>query len=94
MKRRWGNAVAAGLLAAGLAFWLTRQDYPAGLIRKGSKGVNIFFARLREQGVKVVRLWIRDHTLRRLQGVSPADTSWIAPGLYVGGQHYRHGLGG
>ncbi len=93
IKRRLRIAAAAGLFAAGLVIWLLRERNPTTLVHKAVEGVGIFFARLREQGVAVVRLWIRDHTLRVIQGVSPADTSRIVPGLYVGGQHYRHGVG-
>ena len=56
------------------------------------KGIGIFFARLREQGLGVVWLWIREHVMRRVLGVSPADTSRILPNLYVGGQQAKHGL--
>jgi len=84
--------MVAGAAAAGLAFWLGAKRFPAGLLQKVIQGVGITLARLREQGVAVARLWIRDHALRRIQGMSPADTSRIAPGLYVGGQQYQHGL--
>ena len=63
-----------------------------GLFGQLGKGIGIVIARLREQGVKVSYLWVRDHLLRRVIGMSPADTSQVSPGLYVGGQHYRHGL--
>lgn len=56
------------------------------------KGLGIFFGRLREQGLRVTVLWLMDHALRLLTGMSPPGTSRIAPNLYLGGQHYRHGL--
>lgn len=56
------------------------------------KGPGILFGRLREQGLGVTALWARDHALRFLIGMSPPRTSRIAPNLYLGGQHYRHGL--
>lgn len=40
----------------------------------------------------MVILWIRGNLLRVIRGVSPRDSSEIAPGLFVGGQHYSHGL--
>jgi protein-tyrosine phosphatase len=57
------------------------------------KGLSIVYRRLREQGLRVTFLWAKDHTLRMLTGMSPPATSRIAPNLYVGGQHYRWGLG-
>jgi protein-tyrosine phosphatase len=57
------------------------------------KGLSILYWRLREQGLRVTGLWARDHALRLLTGMSPPATSRILPGLYVGGQHYRRGLG-
>ncbi len=90
MKRRWGFVV--GLAAViGLAC-LSKQVGPAAVVQKFVQGIGIVIARIREQSLSVVRLWIRDHALRRIQGVSPADTSWVAPQLYVGGQQYPHGL--
>jgi dual specificity MAP kinase phosphatase len=71
---------------------MKREGLASGLVRKAGQGVGILFARLREQGLSVVGWWIRDHFLRRVRGVSPANSSRIAPNLYVGGQHYRHGL--
>jgi protein-tyrosine phosphatase len=56
------------------------------------KGLGILFRRLREQGLRVTMLWMMDHALRLLTGMSPPRTSRIAPNLYLGGQHYRHGL--
>lgn len=92
MKRTQRAAVLAGLAAAGLAFYITKRTHPITLIEKAVKGLRIFFERLHEQGVPAVRLWLRDHILRGIQGVSPADTSRVTSGLYVGGQHYRRGL--
>lgn len=57
------------------------------------KGLGILFSRLREQGLRVTVLWAMDHALRLLTGMSPPRTSRIAPNLYLGGQHYRYGLG-
>lgn len=56
------------------------------------KGLGILISRLREQGLWVTLLWLVDHALRLLTGMSPPRTSRIAPNLYLGGQHYRHGL--
>lgn len=57
------------------------------------KGLGILVWRVREQGLRVTALWAKDHALRLLTGMSPPATSCIAPGLYVGGQHYQRGLG-
>jgi protein-tyrosine phosphatase len=57
------------------------------------KGLSILHWRLREQGLRVTVLWFKDHALRVLTGMSPPVTSRIQPNLYVGGQHYRWGLG-
>jgi len=40
----------------------------------------------------VTFLWLKDHVLRLLTGMSPPATSRIGPNLYVGGQHYQRGL--
>jgi predicted protein tyrosine phosphatase len=91
-SNRWW--LAAGLAAgAGLAFASLKTGGLIGLLKKIRTGIEIVFGRLREQGVRIVRLWIRDHALRMMQGMSPADTCQIAPGLFVGGQQYRRGLG-
>jgi protein-tyrosine phosphatase len=87
MKKRWRIAAIAGLVTAGLALGSRKQL--VGAIRQGT---DIIVGRLREQGLRPMGLWIRDHGLRRIQGMSPVDTSQVAPGLFVGGQHYRHGL--
>ncbi len=88
--KRW---LAAGLVVgAGLALLAVRVDRIAELGRQLRTGIDILVGRLREQGARVVCLWLRDHALRIVQGVSPADTSQIAPGLFVGGQQYRRGL--
>jgi len=62
-------------------------------MRKLLKGLRILVWRVREQGLRVTALWAKDHALRLLTGMSPPATSRIAPGLYVGGQHYPRGLG-
>jgi protein-tyrosine phosphatase len=56
------------------------------------KGFGILFGRLREQGLRVTFLWMMDHALRLLTGMSPPSTSRIALNLYLGGQHYPRGL--
>ena len=62
-------------------------------MHKVRKGWSILSWRLREQGLRVTFLWLKDHALRLLTGMSPPATSRISPGLYVGGQHYPRGLG-
>jgi protein-tyrosine phosphatase len=57
------------------------------------KGLGILRWRLQEQGPRITVLWLKDHALRVLTGMSPPVTSRIQPHLYVGGQHYRWGLG-
>jgi protein-tyrosine phosphatase len=61
-------------------------------MHKLGKGLRIIYRRLRDQGLWVTGLWVKDHALRLLAGMSPPATSRIAPNLYVGGQHYRRGL--
>ncbi len=91
-SKRWWLAV--GLAAgASLAFFSHRAGGLVGLLTKIRTGIEIVVGRLQEQGVRTVYLWLRDHALRILQGMSPADTCQIAPGLFVGGQQYRRGLG-
>ncbi len=86
--------LAAGLAAgAVLAFASMKSGGLIGLLKKIRAGIDIVSGRLREQGIRIVRLWLRDHALRLVQGVSPADTCQITPGLFVGGQQYRRGLG-
>lgn len=80
-----------GLALTALILSLTKRDHRKSL-RKIAKGVGIVTGRLQEQGIRVLGLWIQDHALRRIQGISPANTSRINPQLYVGGQQYRHGL--
>jgi hypothetical protein len=92
MNKRWRTAIAGAALAGGASFWLLRDGVLVDAACKAAKGIGILLGRLQEQGVPVVRLWLRDHLLRAVEGVSPFDTSRIAPGLYVGGQHYRRGL--
>jgi protein-tyrosine phosphatase len=65
---------------------------PLNLWQKIGKGVTIIIARLCEQGLRTTALWFTERTTRIIVGVSPARTSRIAPNLYVGGQHQRHGL--
>ena len=79
-------------LVGGVLLWLHRRGLLTDAVGKATEGIDILLARLREQGVPGVRLWLRDHLLRFAHGVSPADTSCIAEGLYVGGQHFPHGL--
>ena len=92
MRRRQVTGLLLAGVVVGFGAWAAAQsELPAG-IKKVGKGIGILVSRLREQGPRVVALWIRDHGLRRMWGMSPADTSYVAPRLYVGGQHYRHGL--
>lgn len=62
-------------------------------MHKLRKGWSILSWRLGVQGPRVTFLWVKDHALRLLMGMSPAATSRIAPNLYVGGQQYGRGLG-
>lgn len=87
MKRRWHIIPVAGLVAAGLVLFLDEDAR-----KKLGKGINILHGRLWEQGISTTALWVRDHGLRCIQGVSPVSSSQVAPSLYVGGQQYRHGL--
>lgn len=52
----------------------------------------IIYRRLIEQGLGSTALWIVEKFARRLVGLSPAATSHVYPGLYVGGQQSKHGL--
>jgi protein-tyrosine phosphatase len=61
-------------------------------MHKLRKGLSILRWRLQEQGMRVTLLWLKDHALRLLTGVSPLETSRVADNLYVGGQHYQRGL--
>jgi predicted protein tyrosine phosphatase len=92
MKSRWRTAIVGAALASGAFVCLLREGAATNAIGKAVKGIDILVGRLREQGIPAVRLWLRDHLLRAVQGVSPFDTSLITPGLYVGGQHYQRGL--
>ncbi|MBN1314651.1 MAG: dual specificity protein phosphatase family protein [Anaerolineales bacterium] len=92
MKKRNLTILALGAATAGLLFWLIKGNSISSLFDRLLKGLNIVVSRLREQGVPTVRLWMRDHALRRVLGLSPMDSSQVAPNLYVGGQQYRHGL--
>ena len=87
MSNRWRVAAVAGMAAALVAFASSEK-----LRTAARKGAGIIAGRLQEQGARATALWIRDHGLRLVQGMSPVDTSLIAPGLYVGGQQQRHGL--
>jgi protein-tyrosine phosphatase len=92
MKKQWRTAIAGAGIVSGLFLWLRGEDEITDVAAKLVKGVGILIARLKEQGLPAVRLWLRDHLLRAVWGVSPFDTSRIVSGLYVGGQHYRRGL--
>jgi protein-tyrosine phosphatase len=61
-------------------------------MQKLRKGWRILSWRLGVQGLRVTFLWVKDHLLRLVTGMSPPVTSRIAPRLYVGGQHYPRGL--
>jgi len=61
-------------------------------MQKLRKGWRILSWRLGVQGLRVTLLWLKDHLLRLVTGMSPPVTSCIAPRLYVGGQHYARGL--
>lgn len=87
MSNRWRVAAIASVAAAMVAFASSKK-----LRTAARKGAEIIAGRLQEQGARATALWIRDHGLRLVQGMSPVDTSLVAPGLYVGGQQYRHGL--
>jgi len=52
----------------------------------------IIYRRLVEQGLVSTLTWIVEKVSRRLRGVSPAATSQVYPGLYVGGQQTKRGL--
>jgi predicted protein tyrosine phosphatase len=52
----------------------------------------IIYRRLIEQGLSSTALWIVEKVARRLRGLSPAATSHVYPGLYVGGQQNKRGL--
>ena len=56
------------------------------------QGLAIFFSRLFRQGVKITWLWLHEKYARLAQGISPAATSEVVNGLFVGGQQYRRGL--
>ena len=92
MKRFRRRIALLFAAVTGAGLWFALQDGQTAKLEKAVNGVGILFSRLVEQGPRVVYLWMRDHGLRRLIGMSPADTSRVAPGLFVGGQHYRHGL--
>lgn len=92
MNNQRRNIIAGAALASGTLLWLRREDVITHAVGKSVKGIDILRARLEEQGVPVVRLWLRDHLLRAVTGVSPCDTSRVVSGLYVGGQPYRRGL--
>ena len=56
------------------------------------KALYILYCRLREDGLRITSLWLRDKILRNIQGVSPQSLSQITPWLYVGGQQRKRGL--
>jgi hypothetical protein len=56
------------------------------------QGPAIFFSRLFRQGAKITWLWLYEKYVRLTKGVSPAETSEVAAGVFVGGQQYRRGL--
>lgn len=55
-------------------------------------GVTIPWVRLYQHGAAVTWLWLYEKIARLWQGVSPAATSEVVERVFVGGQHYRHGL--
>lgn len=61
-------------------------------MQKLRKGWDVLCWRLCKQGLGVTFLWLKDHLLRLVTGMSPPATSRIMPNLYVGGQHYGRGL--
>lgn len=92
MKKRSFLLLVAGIAAAGFTIWLGKGNSISSIFDRMAKGLDILTSRFREQGIPTVRLWMRDHALRRIQGMSPADSSQVTPKLFVGGQQYRHGL--
>ncbi len=52
----------------------------------------IIVTRLRTQGLRTTRLWLKDKLVRRFYGFSTPDIAEVRPGLFVGGQHFRYGL--
>lgn len=56
------------------------------------KALYILYSRLVEDGLHLTGLWLWDKIVRNIRGVSPQSLSQIIPGLYVGGQHRKHGL--
>lgn len=56
------------------------------------KGLTIVPMRLARQGARTTWLWLYEKMARIRDGLSPPETSQVAPQLFVGGQHYRHGL--
>lgn len=57
-----------------------------------AKLVFIIGRRIKEQGFHATWLWLKEKALRQQQGFSPPEVSQVLPLLYVGGQHYPHGL--
>ncbi len=53
----------------------------------------IIVTRLRTQGLRTTSLWLWDKIARQLYGFSPPEIAEVQPGLFVGGQHFRRGLG-
>ncbi len=87
MRFHWRIAGMIGVVA-GLAVLASQKELRTSV----RKGADILIGRLQEQGLRTTALWIRDHLLRRIQGMSPVDSCRVTPYLYVGGQQYRHGL--
>jgi len=59
--------------------------------RKIRKGLNILWARLTQQGLRVTALWAADHIVRIATGAPIRSLSQITPCLHVGGQYRRRG---
>jgi protein-tyrosine phosphatase len=56
------------------------------------KGVTVPFQRVFGQGLRTTWLWLYEKLARLRRGVSPPETSRVAERLFVGGQHYVHGM--
>ena len=56
------------------------------------KGLTIVPLRLARQGARTTWLWLYEKVARIRDGLSPPETSQVTPQLFVGGQHFRHGL--
>ena len=62
-----------------------------GLLSKITKGLDILWGRLTEQGLGVTALWAADHAVRIVTGAPIRSLSQITPQLHVGGQYRRRG---